>query len=460
MLPELNQALIERYAKQLPRYTSYPAAVEFSTKFDKDAWMSALQKDLASYSGEPISIYCHLPFCRSLCYFCACNKIIAKDSRDVDPYLAALMQEIAIYRSCFADSPPIAQIHWGGGSPNFLTPIEMKALFDAIKRAFPEIKPNADISVELDPRTTTREQLQVLRELGFNRISFGVQDFDPEVQRTINRIQSFECTALLCEEARKLGFLGINIDLIYGLPSQTPESYDRTIDLVCSLRPDRIALYGYAHVTWIKKTQKVFERAHLPSPLERIQLFSSAIKRLCSDGYEYIGMDHFALAEDSLVKAKADGTLHRNFMGYTTHKTPILLGCGLSAISMVPGAFAQNYRGLEEYLKCIEKGALPTERGFALSKEDRWRGALIQEIMCKGEVDFSHFQKHWGEDLPVRCSKELDALTPLVDDGLLTVSPSGLKTTSCGRFFLRNIASAFDPYIRERDAKRTFSQSI
>lgn len=434
--------LILRYSKNLPRYTSYPTALQFQP-FSEEKWRRELKEYLNETPAAPVSIYCHLPFCRSLCYFCACNKVIAKDRSGVEPYLQTLETEIRITRELLGgEAPPILQLHWGGGSPNFLTPEEMTRLYQTIRRAFPNIKEEADISAELDPRTTTRDQLKTLRELGFNRISLGIQDFDAKVQKAVNRLQSFESTEALCTEARSFGFKGINIDLIYGLPLQTLTGFQKTVELVSRLRPDRIALYGYAHVTWIKKTQKVFDKMPLPDPNERIALFQSALSYFTAEGYDYIGMDHFALPSDSLFSAKKSGTIHRNFMGYSTHPTNALLGFGVSAISTLPAAFMQNNRSLKAYTTKLSQESLPCERGLRRSWEDRWRAALIEQIMCRGQVDFLHFQEDWGVDIwPLFAQR---AALAMIKDGLIEVSPSTLGVTPLGRFFLRNIAALAD----------------
>jgi len=458
----IDQNLISRYAVQLPRYTSYPTALEFSLAYASDRWLHDLNEQIASASKKPLSLYCHIPFCRSLCYFCACNKIIAKDRSQVSVYIKAITQEIQSYGRLFSETAPAAQLHWGGGSPNFLMPEEMRRLFAAVKESFPRFLDDADISIELDPRTTTHEQLKTLRELGFNRVSFGVQDFNAEVQEAINRIQSFESTQSLCSEARSLGFSGINVDLIYGLPLQTAKTFSETLKLVAQLKPDRIALYGYAHVTWIKKVQKVFDKLPLPTSPERIKLFSDAVSFLSDAGYEYIGMDHFALPADSLTLARKSGSMHRNFMGYSTHKTETLLSFGISAISSIPAGYAQNERSMQGYLKKIEAGNSPVERGISRGEEDRWRGALIQDVMCREVLNFSEFKKTWGIDI-LLLLKQIN-LEDLISDGLVKLSQENLTVTPLGKYFLRNIAARFDTYLTRhvtgQAGDKKFSQAI
>lgn len=451
----IERDLILRYSKQLPRYTSYPTALEFTPQFTEHNWRNSLLSYIESNKQPSLSLYCHIPFCRSLCYFCACNKIITKTRDEVRPYLTGIIKEIGLYSSMFGESASISQLHWGGGSPNFLNPAEIAELFTAIKNVFPNFLPDADISIELDPRTTMSLQLKTLRDLGFHRISLGVQDFAPEVQSVINRVQSFESTELLCNEARNFGFKSINLDLIYGLPLQTIESFQKTLKLVESLRPDRIALYGYAHVSWKSKTQRVFDKLPLPEAKERLELFCMAVEFLVSRGYEYIGMDHFALPGDDLFKAYQDGTLHRNFMGYTTHKNSALLGFGVSAISTLPDAFSQNNRSIKEYLEKIKSGHFPIERGVTRSIEDKWRGALIQEIMCRGRIDRIKFQREWG--ITLNTNEKL--LEDPLKDSLIEVSSDEISVTKLGRFFLRNIASGFDSYRREDKAQK-FSQTL
>ncbi|MCO6432057.1 MAG: oxygen-independent coproporphyrinogen III oxidase [Deltaproteobacteria bacterium] len=455
---DLPAELIQRYGNNLPRYTSYPTAAEFTPTFGSPDWEKDLFRELQENPESPISIYCHLPFCVSLCYFCACNKIISKKRDPVEPYLNALRSEISQLAGRFSRLPAVAQLHWGGGTPNYLTPQEIDILMNELRRNFPKFLQGADISIELDPRTVSNHHLQTLHTLGFNRLSFGVQDFDPEVQRVINRIQPYEAVARLCNESRALGFGGINMDLIYGLPKQSEKSFESTLEKVCRLRPDRIALYGYAHVTWVSKTQRVFDKHARPSSDLRLKLFQLALQRLAGEGYRYIGMDHFALAKDPMAAACEDGTLHRNFMGYSTHKTATLLGFGMSSISTIPGAYAQNYRAIKEYTAAVREGRIPVERGLRRSAEDRWRGAAIQSVMCSQPIYFEEFERSWGIDL--RDTMRLEIVQALKDDALAEVDDEKLAVTPKGRFFLRNIAAIFDSYLPSHVQSKTFSQAV
>ncbi len=455
---QIPKNLISKYAVSVPRYTSYPTAVEFTAEFDTRAWKETLE---VAGKDSPLSLYVHIPFCPKLCYFCACNKIITTDQSVTKSYLKALFKELETLARYFGDAP-VRQIHWGGGSPNFLRPEEMVSLQEETIRRFPRMqseaeigaKNDAEISVELDPRTTTLEQLHALKESGFNRVSFGVQDFNQNVQETINRVQTFEQTKELSDQSRQLGFSGVNLDLIYGLPNQTLEGFEETVRLVNILRPDRIALYGYAHVTWLQKVQKSFERAHLPTPEERIELFQLAVKSLSQAGYHHIGLDHFALPDDELTKSLRSKTLHRNFMGYTTEKGTSLLGFGASAISTLNEAFSQNEKDPKSYESRIYSDGVATVRGYRRSAEDLWRGELIEEVLCSGVVNIGDFAPHANlEDFRSQ-------LEEFAADQLIEFTPNGFQLTEVGRFFSRNIASVFDAYLAKHSMKKTFSQAV
>jgi len=451
--------LIKRYSTAVPRYTSYPTAVEFKDDFSALDWRELLALEFSR--ERALSLYFHIPFCRKLCYFCACNKVITEDRGLATPYIKALESELNSI-SAFASAQPIQQIHWGGGSPNFLSPAEMAELHWQTLRYFPNLKPDAEVSVELDPRTTTSEQLQTLRAIGFNRISFGVQDFDKEVQVTINRVQSFDETLALAESGREFGFEGINLDLIYGLPQQTLEGFSATLKQVLAIRPDRIALYGYAHVTWLQKVQNSFKKFHLPTPGERIALFQIAVKELMDGGYEHIGLDHFALPDDSLSIAAKDGSLNRNFMGYTTHRGATLLGFGASSISTLSSGFAQNEKDPQKYQDKVATGELAVVKGLKRTEDDIWRGELIERILCAGRIDFEMFEKEYGLDPRIQMPDAITALSDLISDNLVSYDGKTLAVTPLGRFFARNIASIFDAYLSEhrKRAERVFSQAL
>lgn len=455
--------LIEKYSGQCPRYTSYPTAVEFAASFGPAQWHNSLEQDSKSLSPtDTHSIYVHLPFCPSLCYFCACNKIITQDRSRVAPYLQTLIREFDQVRDVIGSNISLEQIHWGGGTPNYLTPEEMIELHEATLARFPGVRPGADVSIEIDPRTLRREHLVALRALGFTRVSFGVQDFNPEVQAAVNRIQPFEMTRDVCDWSRELGFAGINVDLIYGLPGQTLEGFADTLVKVGLLRPDRIALYGYAHVTWITKAQKALERVHLPTPSERISLLLLALERLGDLGYEHIGLDHFALPTDSLTQARDSGKLNRNFMGYTTHRGARILGFGVSAISSLPGAFSQNAKDLVGYGAAINRGEFSTERGLTRTAEDQVRGEIIDRLLSLGRFDVKLARAVEGIDPAAIFAQALPILGGYAEDGMVELSADSVVLTPLGRLFGRNIASTFDAYLLQhrQGERKVFSQAV
>ena len=455
------RALVVKYSTAVPRYTSYPTAVEFTPEVDAEVWREHLQID-ANSLGQTAALYVHVPFCQSLCYFCACNKKIVRDDSGVAPYLSALAAELSTYRQELDSVPALQQLHWGGGTPNFLSVGATEELFRLCSLYFPDRARNFDASVEIDPRTITVKHLETYRSLGVSRISAGVQDFCPRVQKAINRIQPYEQTKEVCDVVRSLGFSGLNLDLIYGLPEQTEISFADTVEKLLSLRPDRIALYGYAHVTWKKKVQKTLERSALPDPELRIQLFLTALKHLTDAGYIYIGMDHFALPDDSLSKALENGTLNRNFMGYTTNRGSNVLGIGVSSVSSIPTALAQNTARLDEYIERAQSGDFAIDRGVVRSMEDRIRAELIEDVLCQGVIKIPEFEERWGISFRTMFCSELLRLSDFESDGLLRVSESAIRVEPLGRLFLRNIASVFDSFLAQHrtSSKPVFSQSV
>lgn len=460
------------YSGSGPRYTSYPTAVEFTEEFSASSWEETLRADAAGLmplKGESeavatgprsYALYLHLPFCESLCYFCACNKIITQDRSVIEPYLAALFAEIYWYRDILGSDISVEQIHWGGGSPNYLSPDDMRRVHQETLKAFPNLASGAEVSIEVDPRTMKPGQLEALREVGFNRISMGVQDFDDTVQQAVNRIQSFEMTKKLVEEARSLGFSGVNVDLIYGLPGQTLTGFRDTLTKVHMLSPDRVALYGYAHVTWKQKVQKALERVHLPTPDERIEIFAEAVKSFSEAGYSYIGLDHFARPEDELSIALGEGRLNRNFMGYTTHRGARILGFGVSAISTLPNAFAQNTKDILVYQESWKNRRSSVNRGLLKTCEDCLRGLIIERIMCEGKLDIGEIERNWQIDFRQHFAKALSKIEAMAADGLYRDSGDLIELSEIGRVFSRNIAMAFDEYMEKYAAKKVFSQSV
>ena len=457
----ISEELIYKYAVPCPRYTSYPTAMEFSQEVDNSAWQEILNQHLNT-SPSALSLYFHIPFCFHQCYFCACNRITPRSHDVIEPYLDAIGREIAAYQKIFGDNREVEQIHWGGGCPDYLTAGEMRQLFGLISNSFPNINQNAEISVELDPRNLSAEHLSTLAQLGFNRISLGVQDFDSIVQKTINRIQSYSLTADLMTAARKLGLSNINLDLIYGLPNQTLEGFTKTLGQVISLKPSRIALYGYAHVTWVKQVQKVLEHSHLPTPIERIRLFLRALSLLTTAGYRYIGLDHFALPDDELSLALDSGSLNRNFMGYTSHRGSSVIGMGATAISLIPSAYVQNAKDYQGYQKRINEDGFAIERGVIRTVEDQIRGEIIERILCAGQVNFRDIESKYKIDFKTYFDESLSSMAIHQKDQLVEVTNENIQLTPKGRILARNVAMLFDGYLTkyQKSNRPTFSQAV
>jgi len=435
--------LLSRYDKPGPRYTSYPTAPMWRQDFDARDYRAALAA--AGRSPEqPLSIYVHVPFCEQMCWFCGCTTVITKRPDRADPYIDTVVQEARLVREALGAERKVAQHHWGGGTPTFLSPRSIEKLYSGVSRLFP-LEEDAEVSIEVDPRVTTREQLVVLRRLGFNRISMGVQDFDHAVQEAVHREQSFQQTRAVVDTSRELGFLSVNIDLIYGLPHQTTGSFKKTLDLVHELRPDRIACYGYAHVPWLKKHQRVIPEQAIPRGKAKLDLYLVALESFGEHGYEAIGMDHFALEGDELAVAARSGKLHRNFMGYATHPADDMVALGMSAISEVAGAFAHNYKDVGTWRAEIERGQLPTDRGLRRSEDDERRRRLILDLMCRFRVDFDDYGG--SEAFRRRYGAELERLQPMVADGLAEVTEDSIMVTDTGRLFVRNLCMLFDAYL-------------
>lgn len=457
--PARIEAVLLRHAGPGPRYTSYPTAPVWSEAYDADAF----RRDLGRLApAAELALYVHVPFCRSLCHFCACNRVITRRPEPVAAWLDAIEREIALVREALPGTPRVAQRHWGGGTPTHLEPEQIVRLHRALEQAFP-LAPGAEVSIEVDPRVTREDHLDALRACGFDRLSLGVQDFDPRVQEAIHRHQSVELTAALVERARTAGFRSVGFDLIYGLPFQSVDSIERTLDHVIAIAPDRIALYGYAHVTWVAKQQRGFERHDLPSPGERLRIQLAAIRRLLDAGWEPVGMDHFARPEDELAHAARTRQLRRNFMGYTTRPGLDLVGLGPSAISELAGAYAQSHRELEAWLEALRAGRLATLRGHALSADDRERKWVIAEILCHGGVSAADFEARFGTTFAERFAAERPALEVLADEGLVALDADGsLRVTPLGRLALRPIAMCFDRWLPAQRAgeRPLFSQTV
>ncbi|HXW61993.1 MAG TPA: oxygen-independent coproporphyrinogen III oxidase [Candidatus Acidoferrales bacterium] len=455
---QVPEALLERYNKPGPRYTSYPTAPLWKDDFGPDDFEAYCAR--ANARGTPVSLYMHLPFCESLCLFCACNVSIQKDRSVTIPYLAALKREIDHVARMVSRNRPTVQFHWGGGTPTYLTPAQMEDLFDYTRERF-SLATDAEIGVEVDPRVTSSEHLATLRRLGFNRLSMGVQDFQHKVQETVHRIQPYEMTRDLIIRARELGFQSISVDLIYGLPYQTARTFAQTTDQVLTISPDRIALFSYAHVPWLKKQQGSFAD-HLPEGMEKFQIFKAGLEKLLEAGYLYIGMDHFARPGDELAAAQQNRTLHRNFQGYTTKAGADLYGMGVSAISSISGAYAQNLREVPLYQSTVEQRGVATMRGYRLSMDDAIRRAAIGRLLCHTVIVKREIEQEFSIPFDTYFEAELARLSEPASDGLVTLSPSEIRVTPLGRIFIRNVAMVFDRYLHEQqmDQKPLFSKTL
>lgn len=454
--PDEIRERIARYDRPGPRYTSYPTAPIWTEEFGSDAYREALGR----CRDPEISLYVHVPFCERLCSFCACNRKITQDHSVAGPYLDAIEREADLVSEAIGEERRSVQLAVGGGTPTFLSPEELARMCRILDTRFAPIE-GAERSIEVDPRVTTHEQLEVLAEHGFNRLSLGVQDFAPQVQKAIHRTQSREQTEKLTVDARALGFQSVNFDLIYGLPFQTVETFGETVDRVIETRPDRIALYSYAHVTWISKAQRGFEKKDLPGPERKLAVFLTAIERFERAGYRFLGLDHFALPEDELSTSAETGDLRRNFMGYTTRAGVDAIAFGASAISETADAYAQSARDPGDYQERLGEGRLATLRGWRLTEDDQRRKWLIFRLMCQGEIDPVAYETTFGEPLAERIP-DLDArLGPFVEDGLLDVDGARYALTPLGRLFLRVIAMTFDAYLPKEPGERPmFSRTV
>ena len=461
LAPRVTPEQVAHYDRPGPRYTSYPTAVEFNDGFRPADYLARLALADAR-AGEPLSVYTHIPFCVERCLFCACHVIASPlGTRVTGPYLAHLFREIELVAAALPHRRKVVQYQWGGGTPTYLSVSEIHALLDHFERFF-TFEPGAEIAIEVDPRVTTAEQLRALRDRGFNRISLGVQDLDAQVQEAIGRVQPVPVTTAAVREARRLGFRGINIDLIYGLPHQTLESFAATLDSVIALEPDRLAIYSFAFVPWLKGNQKKLETDILPDRDTKIGLILEARERLLASGYRAIGMDHFAKPDDELSAALDTGRLRRNFMGYTVQDTPDMIGFGVSAIGLVQGAYVQNHKKLSGYYAAVEAGGPPVERGYAMSADDRLRADVIQALMCTFAVDRAAIERRHQVDFASYFAPELERVTALAAEGLADLGPDGIRVTPLGELFVRNLAMCFDRYLpaTQQGARPRFSRTI
>jgi oxygen-independent coproporphyrinogen-3 oxidase len=458
---QVTPELLQRYDIAGPRYTSYPTADRFVEAFSAADYGQALaqRRSGAAALAQPLSLYVHIPFCESLCYYCACNKIITKHKERGASYLRYLAREVDLHTQTLGVGQTVTQLHLGGGSPTFLSDAELRELMAMLRRSFTMV-PGGEYSIEIDPRTVDGGRLAVLAELGFNRLSFGVQDFDADVQKAVHRIQPFEQVSTLMEQAREIGFDSINIDLIYGLPRQTPESFARTLAQVQQLRPDRIALYAYAHLPERFKPQRRILQADLPGAASKVEMLSQSLAAFLSAGYVYIGMDHFALPNDSLAVAKRQGRLHRNFQGYSTQPDCDLIGLGVSAIGRIGATYSQNAKTMEEYCDALDHGRLPVVRGLALTRDDLARRAVIMALMCQGQLVFESIEQAWLLDFKSYFAREFEQLQELEQQGLIVMDDAGIQVTAQGWFFVRAVAMVFDRYLQADRTRAKFSRIL
>jgi oxygen-independent coproporphyrinogen-3 oxidase len=457
----LNPELLQRYDVAGPRYTSYPTADRFVEAFGEQDYLQALEqrRDGVGAKAYPLSLYVHIPFCESLCYYCACNKIVTKHHERGAEYLRYLEREVDLNIAHLGQGQVVSQLHLGGGSPTFLSDEELTQLMTMLRRNF-QFAPGGEYSVEIDPRTVTRERLAHLAGQGFNRLSFGVQDFELAVQKAVHRIQPAEQVFDLVAASRELGFESVNVDLIYGLPMQTPETFERTLEQITQLRPDRIALYAYAHLPERFKPQRRIHTQDLPPAASKLVMLSSAMRVLMAAGYVYVGMDHFALPTDALAVAKRQGRLHRNFQGYSTQPDCDLIALGVSSIGRVGPTFSQNVKTLDEYYDLLNQGRLPVVRGMALTRDDLVRRTVIMALMCQGSVLFESVELAHLVDFKKYFSQEMESLAAMQEQGLLTIDDIGIHVTELGWFFVRGVAMVFDKYLQADKNRARFSKII
>ena len=453
--------LLRRFDVQGPRYTSYPTADRFVEAFSEAEYTQALKLRCTGAAAMtlPLSLYVHIPFCESLCYYCACNKIITKHHDRATSYLRYLSREVDLHTAQLGVGQTVSQLHLGGGTPTFLTDDELRALMGMLRRNF-TLTPGGEYSIEVDPRTIDAKRLDTLAELGFNRLSFGVQDFDPAVQKAVHRVQPAEQVFALVEAARARHFDSINVDLIYGLPQQSPESFDRTLAQVNLLRPDRIALYAYAHLPERFKPQRRIATVELPSGSAKVAMLSRSMAAFIGAGYVYVGMDHFALPTDALAVAKRQGRLHRNFQGYSTQPDCDLIGLGVSSIGRIGATYSQNAKTLEEYYDDLDQGRLPVVRGLALSRDDLIRRSVIMALMCQGHLSYESIELAFLINFKSYFAAEIDALHKLEEQGLVTLNHVSLQVTDMGWFFVRAVAMVFDRYLQTDRTRAQFSKIL
>ncbi len=445
---------LSKFSRHAPRYTSYPTAVEFKDLTPEDI-IPFLQN-----SNKPLSLYFHLPFCKSACYFCGCNVVYTSKADKRTKYIQYLKKELKTLSKYLDTNRMVRQLHFGGGTPTFFTPEELEEIYSLIYSYFKNFEKDAEISVEIDPRFFSKEHMDVMKKYGVNRISFGVQDFNEETQKAVNRIQPFDLTKNAVDIARSAGINSINIDLIYGLPFQTLETFKKTLELVKELDPDRLAVFNYAHVPWMKKGMRKIDETTLPTPEEKLKIFKYVIDFFEGNGYKMVGMDHFAKPEDELFRAIEKGELHRNFQGYTTKGGADLIGIGLTSISETDDAYFQNYKDLKSYENAVDEGKLPVFRGVILNEEDKIRKYIIMEMMANFSFDIKRFEEKFGINFKEKFKNELNELQEFVDEGLVEITDDKIKVNKTGSLLIRNIVLPFDEYFKKMANQKVFSKSV
>lgn len=456
---EFDQELIKRYDKAGPRYTSYPTAVQFSDEYTVETYKTFAEK--SNHSDKALSLYFHIPFCDTVCFYCGCNKVVTKDRSKAAPYLERVHKEIAMQAELFDPARKVDQLHWGGGTPTFISHTEMRQLMAVTRKHFNlHDDDSGEYSIEIDPREVSRDSIALLRELGFNRMSLGVQDFNPAVQKAVNRIQSREQTMAALMAAREENFKSISVDLIYGLPLQTVDSFDKTLDELIAISPDRVSVFNYAHLPERFKPQRRINENELPPASAKLEIFKHCMEKLTDAGYVYIGMDHFAKPDDELSIAQKNGKLYRNFQGYATHADCDLVGIGITSIGTIANSFAQNVRTMDDYYARIDADDLAIFRGIEIDNDDLIRREVIMQLICHFKLNFESIEKRFDIDFKDYFANELERYQIMVDDGLITLDEQGIVVTSRGRLLIRNICMVFDRYIKPDEESQRFSKLI
>ncbi len=458
---QFNPEMIKRYDTSGPRYTSYPTAVAFTEQFTEKDYLQHARNSNDDLIPAPLSLYFHIPFCDTVCFYCACNKIVTKDYSKADTYLKYLYKEIEMQAELYDDDRRVEQLHFGGGTPTFLNNQHIESLIDKIREHFNlYLSDDGDYSIEIDPRSVDATTISVLRDVGFNRFSLGVQDVNDKVQKAVNRIQPIEETRAIIEACRDNDARSISIDLIYGLPFQSVDSFNQTLDEIIKLSPDRISVFNYAHLPNLFKPQRRINAEDLPSAEEKLEILQLSVEKLIEHGYVYIGMDHFAKPDDELALAQKNGKLHRNFQGYTTHSDCDLIAMGVSSISSVAGCYSQNTKNNEDYYKTIATGHFPVIKGLSLDDDDLIRRRIIQQLACHFKLDFELFESSYGFCFVDAFAREMKMLQPMVEDNLLSIDEDGIQVSNSGRFLIRNICMVFDVGLRKKDISERFSKVI